>query len=206
MKYLFSFILVFCLFACTTNSFKVVSNVSSGKPYESQLWEGKSEIVEVKNKRKNIPLDIQVLEKSDSSLVKGFELIGWQKENVLLEENQWLKITNKTPKCAKVKLTGTEISTKEVVKINMRATDNKIGFYLLNQSPKSIQLIIPNVMNPNLSPFSSSGVDLKINQEIFFKYRGRKYLLLKVSKSIKEGDKIKVNELLRERKKELGLN
>ena len=74
-----------------------------------------------------------------------------------------------------------------------------------NTSAKSIPLIIPNVMNPNLSPFSDSGVGLAVVQEVFFKQNGKRRLLLKVDDTIKEGDKIDVAKLLQSRQKSLGL-
>ena len=52
------------------------------------------------------------------------------------------------------------------------ATDENeqyVSFTLRNETLKSIPLIIPRVMNPNLSPQSNSGVRLKMGQEI--KYR-----------------------------------
>ncbi len=58
-------------------------------------------------------------------------------------------------------------------------------------------------MNPNLSPFSNSGVDLKMGQEIFFKYKGKKRVLLVVDESINYGDVVDVSGLLKERKQEI---
>jgi len=55
-------------------------------------------------------------------------------------------------------------------------------------------------MNPNLSPFSDSGVDLVVGQEILFKEKGKRYLLLKVDSSIKN-----VSKVLKSRRKSLGL-
>lgn len=79
-----------------------------------------------------------------------------------------------------------------------------VSFSLKNTSATSIPLKIPGVMNPNLSPFSRSGVRLKIGQKIFFRYKGKKRLLLEVSKE-QEGKNIIVNKLIKRRKKELGL-
>lgn len=79
-----------------------------------------------------------------------------------------------------------------------------VPFKLINKSAKSIPLIIPGVMNPNLSPFSSSGVDLKVGQKIFFKVKGKRHLLLIVDESL-EGEELDVKSLLRQRKKELEL-
>ena len=85
-------------------------------------------------------------------------------------------------------------------------TKESISFKLINSSNESIPLLIPSVMNPNLSPNSESGVTLKIGQNIYFRNSGKKYLLISVDKSIKEGEKIDVPQLLLERKKDLGIS
>ena len=59
-------------------------------------------------------------------------------------------------------------------------------------------------MNPNLSPMSNSGVDLQVGQKIFFKVRGRRYLLLEVTEDLRDIN-LDVASLLKERKQELGI-
>ncbi len=71
-----------------------------------------------------------------------------------------------------------------------------------NQSTESIPLQIPGVMNPNLSPKSKSGVTLRQGQEVFFKYKGKRTLLLKIDKE-KDGDVLIVNDLITKRISEL---
>lgn len=78
----------------------------------------------------------------------------------------------------------------------------KVSFTLENTTTKSIPLIIPNVMNPNLSPFSKSAVSLAIGQKIFFKYKGKKRLLLVVSKANQDLT-LNVAKLLKEKKLKL---
>ena len=68
-----------------------------------------------------------------------------------------------------------------------------------NTSMSSIPLQIPGVMNPNLSPMSSSGVSLDKGQKVFFIYKGERTLLLEISNQ-KDGDVIIVNELIKARK------
>jgi len=80
-----------------------------------------------------------------------------------------------------------------------------VTFTLRNNRPVSIPLIIPGVMNPNLSPFSRSGVQLVYGQEILFKEKGKRYILLVVDEQIAEGDVIDVGQLLKKRRKEEGL-
>ncbi|MGB6035508.1 MAG: hypothetical protein WBG42_04520 [Cryomorphaceae bacterium] len=77
-----------------------------------------------------------------------------------------------------------------------------VPFTLRNNSLKSIPLKIPGVMNPNLSPMSNSGVDLKVGQKVFCFIDGKKVLLLTVTEDLK-GQTLKVDELIREKRKEL---
>lgn len=75
---------------------------------------------------------------------------------------------------------------------------------LRNESLKSIPLVIPQVMNPNLSPMSNSGVTLAEGQEIFFLDNRKRYLLLEVGPEL-EGDTLIVNDLIEKRRQELGI-
>lgn len=75
---------------------------------------------------------------------------------------------------------------------------DKISFTLKNASSKSIPLRIPGVMNPNLSPFSKSGVTLAIGQKVIYRIGGKSYLLLEVDDRIKSGEVIEVSELVQE--------
>lgn len=85
-----------------------------------------------------------------------------------------------------------------------------VPFKLLNNSLRAIPLEIPGVMNPNLSPMSSSGVDLAVGQQVFFFAKGKKgtrkkrYLLLEVTDDL-AGKALAIDELIKTRKAELGL-
>lgn len=85
-----------------------------------------------------------------------------------------------------------------------------VPFKLLNNSLRSIPLEIPGVMNPNLSPMSSSGVDLAVGQKVYFFADGKKgalkkrYLLLEVTEDL-AGKAIAIDDLIKARKAELGL-
>lgn len=79
-----------------------------------------------------------------------------------------------------------------------------VPFTLHNGSAKSIYLNIPGVMNPNLSPVSNSGVDLAVGQKIFFFVKNKKYLLLEVTEDL-AGKRLVVDDLIRERRQELGI-
>tara|TARA_B100000575_G_C23078464_1_gene621243 strand:+ start:56 stop:655 length:600 start_codon:yes stop_codon:yes gene_type:complete len=70
------------------------------------------------------------------------------------------------------------------------------AFYLENNTAQSIPLRIPGVMNPNLSPFSRSGVNLKNGQKIYLNFKGKNILILNVTDSIKHGDRIDIATLI----------
>lgn len=72
------------------------------------------------------------------------------------------------------------VNPSEQKEVN-KSMQGPIEFTLRNNSMKSIPLWIPGVMNPNLSPMSSSGVGLKVGQKVYFKYRGKKEVLLVVA-------------------------
>ena len=77
-----------------------------------------------------------------------------------------------------------------------------VPFTLRNNSLKSIPLVITNYMNPNLSPKSNSGVDIPVGEKVYFKYKGKKQVLLVVTEDLK-GKTLLVDELIKERIKEL---
>ena len=71
-----------------------------------------------------------------------------------------------------------------------------------NTSLRSIPLEIPGVMNPNLNPMSDSGVSLDKGQKIYFKYEGKRTLLLEITDQ-KDGDVIIINDVIAKRRAEL---
>ena len=79
-----------------------------------------------------------------------------------------------------------------------------VSFTMKNNTATSIPLIIPGVMNPNLSPFSSSGVTVKLGQEFYYLPKGRKpgKRLLFIASEEMDGQNIVVNELIQQKKKE----
>lgn len=80
----------------------------------------------------------------------------------------------------------------------------KLTFH--NGSLKSIPLVIPSVMNPNLSPLSNSGVELEYGQEVFYFQNGdkrRKALLFVIDDQFKDGEVLEIDALIKEKKKAL---
>lgn len=75
-----------------------------------------------------------------------------------------------------------------------------------NGSLKSIPLVIPGVMNPNLNPLSNSGVELAYGQEVFYFINGDKHkkaLLFVVGDQLKEGEVLEIDQLIDKKKKAL---
>jgi hypothetical protein len=76
--------------------------------------------------------------------------------------------------------------------------EGNVSFTLRNGSATSIPLKIENVMNPNLSPFSNSGVTCEEGTKIFYKRKGKWIEILVVTPEL-EGEVIQVNQLLKEK-------
>lgn len=145
-------------------------------------------------------LNVSVRSKADGKQVRGFGLGPKGKEEVAVESGNKLVLKNNTTKKIRVVL-----SSREAPKTAPSSSRDYVDFTLLNKTMSSIPLIIPSVMNPNLSPFSKSGVSLKMGQEILFNVNGKKYVLLTVDESIRNGEELDVAKRLKERKEELGL-
>ena len=155
--------------------------------------------VELRNKSGQ-QLEVAIKDDATKEKTGGFGFSPRGKVNVTLERGKYIHFTNNSSQKIPIRISPTK---KEVVKPESPA--EYISFTLSNTSGKSIPLIIPNVMNPNLSPNSNSGVDLAIGQEILFKEKGKRHLLLKVDDTIRNGEKIDVAVLLQSRRKTLGL-
>lgn len=161
------------------------------------------EVYEAKiNSKTPVPLDIKVLRKTDGSQVSGFGLGNRASAKIRVRASAKLSITNPSNSTANLDI---KINPNPPAPDAPVDPNQMISFTLENTSSESIPLLIPSVMNPNLSPNSKSGVDLKIGQEILFREKGKKHVLLVVDGRIEEGAVIDVAALLGERRKELGL-
>ncbi len=195
-------IITVLLFVFTSCSTAQKSNLEIPPKSTLELDYANYELYELQlrnNTGKEIRIDVR--NKETEEFVSGFGLGPLGKVEVLVAKGSKIVFSNTSEKMGRVTIKVTEKKRK----IAVSKTDNRISFKLINPSDESIPLIIPNVMNPNLSPNSSSGVDLKIGQELLFRNGLKRYVLLTVDESIKEGDEIDVYEVLQQRKKELGL-
>jgi len=178
---------------------KEVISVAPDKSVALEFNEFSSYEAKVANKSK-VDLEIKVIDKKSQEQLSGFGLGKKKTQKVMLRNSSKLVVVNKGDAMARVVVTA---EAKEIMNTDVKP--EYISFTLRNNSAKSIPLIIPTVMNPNLSPFSNSGVDLKVGQEILFKNKGRKYVLLTVTNEIKDGEVLEVSKLLKDKRKELGI-
>ncbi len=156
--------------------------------------------VELKNKSRK-EIEVRVKSRTTGEFFSGFGLAPKGEATVTVNNQGILEIKNPSDKDVKVAMSSPE----EQDATRPLTSASSVSFTLHNSSAKSIPLVIPGVMNPNLSPFSNSGVDLEMGQEIFFKVKSKKYLLLMVDDLIAPGARIDVPKLIKQRKSELGL-
>ena len=87
---------------------------------------------------------------------------------------------------------------------NAKAQNIPMTFH--NGSFTTIPLIIPGVMNPNLSPKSNSGVSLDVGQKVYFFPNGKKKnreLLFIVASNWKKDTILQIDKIIKQRKSEL---
>ena len=142
-------------------------------------------------------IDVSVHDPITGKKIKGFGMGPFGKVFLSVDEGQVLKLKNTTTK--ELSITIDFVEKREVIPPSDSDIPS-VTFTLHNSSSKSIPLIIPGVMNPNLSPFSNSGVYLKKGQKIYHKKGMKKVLILTVDDSIKEGDKIDIAKLIKEKR------
>jgi hypothetical protein len=149
--------------------------------------------VKIWNKSK-FDLGVSAREQKTDSLVKGFGLDSGS--SAVLEVNKGLYLQFENRYLAPLKLEYTLQKGVEGKKKSTKPLTPQRAFYLENNTAQSIPLRIPGVMNPNLSPFSRSGVDLPNGQKIFLDLNGKRILLLTVTDSIPHGARIDVATLI----------
>lgn len=155
--------------------------------------------IEIKN-LSNQPLDIATIQTVSGEQLSGFGLAPKGRATISVPSLALLQISNNSPAKAEIAINPISLPAPEE-----NPEDLYISFTLRNETAQSIPLIIPGVMNPNLSPFSNSGVSLKIGQQINFRQGLKTYTLLTVSPAIEKGAVLEIGALLKEKKIELGL-
>ena len=93
--------------------------------------------------------------------------------------------------------------------LTFHSFSQSIHFTFHNGSLKSIPLVIPSVMNPNLNPLSNSGVSLNIGQNVYFYPNGtskKRELLFTVDESFQQDQILEIDAMIEKRRKELKAN
>lgn len=148
--------------------------------------------VKVWNKAK-FELGVSARNKETDSLQKGFGLDKGVSASLSVEEDMYLQFENRFFAPLKVEYT---IFKGKPAKKKIGALTPQRGFYLVNTTAQPIPLKIPGVMNPILSAFSKSGVDLPIGQKILLSVGGKDLLLFTVTDSIPNGARVNVADLI----------
>ena len=149
-------------------------------------------VVKLWNKAK-FDVGVSAREYNTDSLRKGFGLSKGSNAILSVPLDNYLQLENRFLAPLKV----------EYVVYKGKPGRNKVGaptpqrgFYLVNTTSQNIPLNIPGIMNPNLSPFSKSGVDLPIGQKILLNVAGKDLLLLTVTDTIPKGARVNVADLI----------
>ncbi|MDX1315160.1 MAG: hypothetical protein R3356_06635 [Eudoraea sp.] len=138
-------------------------------------------------------VDVAVLDPSTRKQVSGFGLGPMGNAVLYVAPGNILKLKNTSFKDISITVDFVDRSPRPSTDANTET----VNFTLHNASLKSIPLVIPGVMKPNLSPVSNSGVSLKMGQKIYYQKGLKKILVLTVDESIKDGDKIDVARLVK---------
>ena len=149
--------------------------------------------VKVWNKSK-FELGISVRNRYTDSLIRGYGLSKNSNNVLSVNELGYLQFENRFLTTLKVEFTiqkGPSGKKKSTPPLTPQR-----AFYLENNSAQSLPLVIPGIMNPKLNPFSRSGVDLPNGQKVYLKLNGKRILILTVSDSISQGDRIDVADLI----------
>lgn len=131
-------------------------------------------------------VNVSVVDPNTDKQVSGFGLGPMGNAVLHVAPGNILKLKNTSERDISITLNFVERKPKPKADSNVKT----VNFTLHNSSLKSIPLIIPGVMKPNLSPLSNSGVSLKTGQEIYYRKGLKKVLVLTVDENVKDGDKI----------------
>lgn len=150
-------------------------------------------IIQLWNKSK-FDLGVSARDKKTDSLRKGFGLSKGNKARLTVEKDLYLQLENRFFAPIKVEFVLQKGSSANKKKTQTLTPQR--AFYLENNTSQALPLRIPGIMNPNLSPFSRSGVNLPNGQKVFLDLNGKKILILTVTDTIAHGDRIDVATLI----------
>lgn len=156
------------------------------------LPDEKYQRVQIKNKSP-FSIEVKLVNSLSNQITGGFGLAPRGKTAVELAPQQKLRLVN--PNAQGVEL---DLQARREAKVPLAFKNNtEISFTLVNTTDKPIPLIIPNVMNPNLSPFSKSMVRLEVGQKIYLKKKLGKQIIFEVPENFEEGTQLDVAALIK---------
>tara|TARA_B110001450_G_C17574241_1_gene462111 strand:- start:294 stop:890 length:597 start_codon:yes stop_codon:yes gene_type:complete len=127
------------------------------------------------------------------SISKGFGLNKDSFATIQVAEKHYLQLENRFIAPLEIEYTLFKLGSGKKKKTVL---DRTVGFYLVNTTAQTLPILIPGIMNPKLTPFSQSGVELPWGQKILLKTPGEDLLLLTVSDTIRKGARIDVADLI----------
>lgn len=199
MKTFLSIGFTFLLFGCASHK-AVRLTVPAGQTVELDYATYEAYEARLRNKSR-AELEVAVLDKQKEEQVSGFGLAAKGKADLKISQDQKLVLRNSSGKAVKLSIDLSERPAGQV-----QASPEYISFVLKNKSAQSIPLIIPGVMNPNLSPFSESRVSLAVGQKLYFREGWKRHELFTVNAQIATDSLVEVSALLKARKAALGLD
>ena len=138
-------------------------------------------------------IKVSIVSKISGKQVRGFGLAPKATvEAVIIESDSYALFTNLSDQTVSF---SAEAKPKQASPI---AKSDGVNFTLRNNTFNSIPLIIPTVMNPNLSPKSNSGVYLKYGQKVYLRKGISRKLILTVDETIREGTVIDVDSIIKQ--------
>lgn len=138
-------------------------------------------------------IEVSIVSKISGKQVRGFGLAPKATvEEVIIESDSYALFTNLSDQTVSF---SAEAKPKQA---SSSAKSDGVNFTLRNNTFKSIPLIIPTVMNPNLSPKSNSGVYLKYGQKVYLRKGISRKLILTVDETIREGTVIDVDSIIKQ--------
>ena len=149
--------------------------------------------VKIWNQSKYV-IGVSARDKQTDSIRKSFGLDKGSTTLFEVNKGMYLQFENRFLAPINVAYTLRKASTG--AKKHTRPLTPQRALYLENNTAQSLPLRIPGVMNPNLTPFSRSGVDLPNGQEIYTNVNGKRILILTVTDSIPHGARIDVARLI----------
>jgi hypothetical protein len=149
--------------------------------------------VKIWNQSKYV-IGVSARDKQTDSIRKSFGLDKGSTTLFEVNKGMYLQFENRFLAPINVAYTLRKASTG--AKKHTRPLTPQRAFYLENNTAQSLPLRIPGVMNPNLTPFSRSGVDLPNGQEIYTNVNGKRILILTVTDSIPHGARIDAARLI----------